>query len=86
VWDIYSADDSETLRKYLDDFTFRKLNGPGCKPWTKEAYDETWDNPIHTQQHFIDAKMRSELAAPPYNVKSWRIYQRPGDAVFIPAG
>jgi lysine-specific demethylase 3 len=86
VWDIYSADDSATVRKYLDMYSLRTLNQLSGGKWTQEDYDRTFDNPIHGQQYYIDEAMRRELAGPEYNVKSWRIYQRPGDAVFIPAG
>ncbi|PWN48857.1 hypothetical protein IE53DRAFT_388938 [Violaceomyces palustris] len=43
------------------------------------------DDPIHTHKHFIDSEMRIKLFKK-YGVKSWRIYQKAGEAVFIPAG
>lgn len=42
-------------------------------------------DPIHAQQYFLDAALRQQLFEK-YGVKSHRIYQRPGQAVFIPAG
>lgn len=42
-------------------------------------------DPIHSQQFFLDETLRQQLLDE-YGVKSHRIYQRPGEAVFIPAG
>lgn len=42
-------------------------------------------SPIHSQQFFLDSKLRAELFQKK-GVKSWRIHQRAGQAVFIPAG
>lgn len=42
-------------------------------------------DPIHSQQVYLDTASRKELLRD-YGVKSHRIYQRPGQAVFIPAG
>lgn len=43
------------------------------------------EDPIHVQQHFLDTVDRQRLWYE-YGVRSWRIYQKQGDAVFIPAG
>ncbi|KAG8865374.1 hypothetical protein FRB96_000264 [Tulasnella sp. 330] len=42
-------------------------------------------DPIHSQHYYLDADLRKELFAQE-GVKSWRVYQKPGEAVFIPAG
>ena len=42
-------------------------------------------DPILSQQYYLDAALRKELHDD-YGIKSHRVYQRPGDAVFIPAG
>ncbi|KAJ3863241.1 hypothetical protein EV359DRAFT_43498, partial [Lentinula novae-zelandiae] len=42
-------------------------------------------DPIHGQQVYLDETMRKELAEE-WGVYSFRVYQRPGEAVFIPAG
>ncbi|PSR71835.1 hypothetical protein PHLCEN_2v12336 [Hermanssonia centrifuga] len=42
-------------------------------------------DPIHSQQFYLDAQLRQELFTE-FGVMSYRIYQKPGDAVFIPAG
>jgi hypothetical protein len=47
---------------------------------------ETYTNdPIHTQQIYLDTELLGELYRK-HGVKSWRYYQRAGEAVFIPAG
>lgn len=42
-------------------------------------------DPIHSQQFYLDTDLRKELFDT-YGVKSHRILQKPGEAVFIPAG
>lgn len=42
-------------------------------------------DPIHSQQFYLDEVLRKELFDET-GVKSYRIYQKPGEAVFIPAG
>ncbi|KAG6816878.1 hypothetical protein H0H87_002199, partial [Tephrocybe sp. NHM501043] len=47
--------------------------------------DWTANDPIHGQQFYLDEEMRTRLFEST-GVKSYRFYQRPGEAVFIPAG
>jgi lysine-specific demethylase 3 len=42
-------------------------------------------DPIHIQRFYVDVELRRQLWEQ-YGVKSYRIYQRPGEGVFIPAG
>ncbi|KAJ4472037.1 hypothetical protein J3R30DRAFT_1021976 [Lentinula aciculospora] len=70
AWDLFRAEDSVKLRAYLK---MKKL--PGSSPM----------DPIHGQQVYLDEAMRKELAEE-WGVYSFRVYQRPGEAVFIPAG
>lgn len=42
-------------------------------------------DPIHSQQYYLDSTLRRQLYEK-YGVMSHRIYQQPGQAVFIPAG
>ncbi len=69
AWDIFRAEDADSLRAFL-----RK----------EYAHLKLKDDPIHTQRFFIDAPQRVKLFRE-YGVKSWRIYQKAGEAVFIPA-
>lgn len=70
AWDIFRAEDADTLRAFLRE-EHAKLNFQ--------------DDPIHIQRFFISAPQRVKLYRK-YGVKSWRIYQKAGEAVFIPAG
>ena len=73
---------------------------PGCAAWDlfraedsdklrkflrKRFQGAFQHDPIHSQQVYFDSAARRELFKD-YGVKSHRIYQRPGEAVFIPAG
>jgi [histone H3]-dimethyl-L-lysine9 demethylase len=42
-------------------------------------------DPILSQQYYLDAALRKELYDD-HKIRSHRVYQRPGDAVFVPAG
>lgn len=71
AWNIYHVEDAQKIREFL-----REKN--------PSLNDETFD-PIHSQQYFLDTALRKELYDTK-GVRSWRIEQRPGEAVFIPAG
>lgn len=60
------------------------VNGQKGKTGRGSEWSGTND-PIHGQQFYLDEDLRAEL----FNrvgVMSYRVYQRPGEAVFIPAG
>jgi len=57
--------------------------GKGAPP-TKPNIHARHD-PIHGQQFYLDVELRKALLEE-YGVKSYRVYQKPGDGVFIPAG
>ena len=69
AWDIFRAEDTLKLRKFLR----KKFKG------------QYQHDPIHSQQFYLDSTLRQELYKD-YGVVSHRIYQKPGEAVFIPAG
>ncbi|KAG8721975.1 hypothetical protein FRC09_007036 [Ceratobasidium sp. 395] len=71
AWDIFRASDSDKIRAYLRRKSGKKATGGG--------------DHIHSQLFYLDSDDRKQLYQQE-NVYSWRIYQRPGDAVFIPAG
>ncbi|CAE6469855.1 unnamed protein product [Rhizoctonia solani] len=71
AWDIFRASDSDKIRAYL-------------RRHFKDRASEFRD-PIHSQLFYLDSHHRKKLYEEE-RVFSWRIYQRPGDAVFIPAG
>ena len=69
-WDIFRACDANAIRDFL-----RRRN-----PDIVAQGD-----PIHTQVHYLDDDALQDLYREK-GVYSWRILQRPGQAVFIPAG
>lgn len=89
--------DAVNIMLYASD---REDGKPGCAVWDiYRAEDsegiidficETFSlqregNPIHSQQYYLDCDLRKRLFEKK-GILSWRIYQKPGDAVFIPAG
>lgn len=73
---------------------------PGCAAWDifraedsvhlrnffrKNFKGQYQNDPIHSQHFYLDAKLRAQLFEE-FGVRAFRIYQRPGEAVFIPAG
>lgn len=71
VWDIFPADATDKLNQFLRETVV-----------IKAKYS---DNPILRQQFYLTTPQLANLARR-YNVSPWRIYQNPGDAVFIPTG
>jgi len=93
VWDLFRAEDSDKIREFL-----RKKFAPGSAAMSNGQQQTQAEkaaalqiqaiavhDPIHSQQFYLDVELRKELWNE-YGVKSYRIYQRPGDGVFIPAG
>lgn len=124
VWDLFRAEDSDSIRAFLKKrFAFGGLRvgaasinghtsssaggtkkntsagpsqaggGGGCSAGDKAGASHVpapliqmiGHDPIHGQQVYLDVQLRKELHDE-YGVKSYRVYQRPGDGVFIPAG
>ncbi|KAK9729342.1 hypothetical protein K7432_000385 [Basidiobolus ranarum] len=71
VWDIYRFQDLEKIRDFL-----RKYAAEIGHPI---------DDPIHDQIFYLNKTLRQRLFDE-YEVQGWRVYQNPGDVVFIPAG
>ncbi|KAJ3099571.1 hypothetical protein HK100_004868 [Physocladia obscura] len=71
VWDIYPRAALPKLRNYLTTYAARHGNKV--------------DDPVHDQFFYLNEAMRQELWDS-YGVQGWRIFQNPGDAVFVPAG
>lgn len=58
--------------------------------WLRDSFASTsslnsLDSPIHVQGTFLNSTLRAQLLKEE-GVKSFRIWQRPGQVVFIPAG
>ncbi|KAJ2119898.1 hypothetical protein IW147_005487 [Coemansia sp. RSA 720] len=73
VWDIYTPEAVANLREYIRE--------------TKYSGNTTGD-PIHDQGTFLTYPMRKEIYERYGSAggSCYRIYQNPGDAVFVPAG
>lgn len=73
IWDIFPPESAPRIRRFLH-----------------EHYDaEDIDDPIHRQLFYLSEQhlaMLSSGDASNGSVRSYRVYQRPGDAVFVPAG
>lgn len=65
---------------------FRAEDSHYLRLFLKKHFKGQYQNdPIHAQTFYLDPDLRRKLYEE-YNVKSYRIYQRPGEAIFIPAG
>ncbi|KAH7105325.1 Clavaminate synthase-like protein [Auriculariales sp. MPI-PUGE-AT-0066] len=71
VWDIFAAEDTPKIRNFLKTLSTGK--------------HQTTIDPIHGQTHYLDSGLMQQLYDEE-GVTSYRIFQRPGQAVFIPAG
>ena len=64
---------------------FRAQDSDGLRELMREHFgDMSVDDPIHSQAYYLDRDVRAKFAG--RGIYSHRIYQRPGEAVFIPAG
>ncbi|KAF9526318.1 hypothetical protein CPB83DRAFT_795109 [Crepidotus variabilis] len=92
AWDLFKAEDSDKIRAFLRK-KFQGLNGANSskiqtsaeKAAALQAQQLAIHDPIHSQQFYLDVQLRRELFEE-HGVKSFRIYQQPGEGVFIPAG
>ncbi|GAA6004585.1 uncharacterized protein JCM10292_005682 [Rhodotorula paludigena] len=80
IWDLYRAEDAGKLRDFLYGQLALKHGLSDA-----EAARAQFDDPIHTQKFYLDSSLRAQLFAL-HGVRSFRVHQRPGQAVFIPAG
>lgn len=65
---------------------FRAEDSDKIREFLRNKYKGTFQHdPIHSQQFYLDTTLRQELWQQ-FGVKSYRVYQKPGEAVFIPAG
>jgi lysine-specific demethylase 3 len=65
---------------------FRASDADKLRVFLRRKFKGSYQHdPIHSQQIYLDSTLRKELFDM-YGIKSHRIYQKPGEAVFIPAG
>ncbi|KAJ2067638.1 hypothetical protein GGI08_001278 [Coemansia sp. S2] len=80
VWDIYPPEAMSDLRKFIGESV--------GKPYSAECSGlaaAKLGDPIHNQETFLTLPMRRQFFET-YRHSCYRIYQIPGDAVFVPAG
>jgi len=73
VWDIFPAETANTIREFLRNESPQSPKQKGL------------DDPIMRQNTYITTPQLKKLQEK-HKVRPWRVYQNPGDAVFIPAG
>ncbi|SRR6266702_1317231 len=65
---------------------FRAEDAPAIRRFLSERFKlASGLDPIHSQQFYLDERLRTELYTKT-GVRSHRVFQRQGEAVFIPAG
>jgi len=64
---------------------FRACDSDKLRHFLNDRFAKQSTDPIHAQNYYLDEQLRKELYDK-YQVTSYRVYQRPGEAVFIPAG
>ncbi|KAL0077284.1 hypothetical protein J3Q64DRAFT_1767764 [Phycomyces blakesleeanus] len=72
VWDIYAYEDLAEIKNFVDKIA-------------KEMGVKGILDPVHSQWIYLNDSLQQRLLEE-HNITSWRIYQNPGDAVYIPAG
>ena len=72
LWHIYQPEDSLRIRTYLREYLLR------------DGQPMDVEDPILARQTYLTRSMRSELEA--MGIFAFEIYQKLGEAVFIPAG
>lgn len=65
---------------------FRAQDAEKLRNFLRRKFKGTYQHdPIHSQQFYLDSQLRKELYEM-HGIKSYRVYQKPGEAIFIPAG
>ncbi|KAG2148007.1 hypothetical protein DEU56DRAFT_783508 [Suillus clintonianus] len=65
---------------------FRAQDAEKLRNFLRRKFKGSYQHdPIHSQQFYLDSQLRKELYDM-HGIKSHRVYQRPGEAIFIPAG
>ncbi|KAJ2817305.1 hypothetical protein GGI24_005441, partial [Coemansia furcata] len=80
VWDIYPPEAIGDLRRFIGENVGVEYTADCSGPMAAKHGD-----PIHNQETYLTQPMRKEFSER-YDHKCYRIYQIPGDAVFVPAG
>lgn len=83
---LYSSTSSDGKEGVAAWDIYKAEDAPKIRQFLREQFkEEMVADPIHSQMFYLDIELRKKLYDE-HGVAGWRIYQRPGDAVFIPAG
>ncbi|KAJ3165181.1 hypothetical protein HK101_000275 [Irineochytrium annulatum] len=82
VWDIFRRQDLPILRQFLRDELENPESGVKVHPSRAKLHVE---DAVHDQVIYMDEALRRKLYER-HGVKPYRVFQNPGDAVFVPAG
>ncbi|GAA5921341.1 hypothetical protein JCM1841_002445 [Sporobolomyces salmonicolor] len=80
-WDIFRSEDADKLRDFCWEILSKKLP----KGMTAARFRESHDDPLLSPCLYLDQRQR-ELLWEKKGVKSYPLYQYPGDLVLVPAG
>ncbi|GAA6058571.1 hypothetical protein JCM10212_007010 [Sporobolomyces blumeae] len=80
-WDVFRAEDADGLRDYCWDILAKKAP----KAATSTRFRETHDDPLLSPCLYLGQRQREHLFATK-GIKSFPVYQYPGQMILIPAG
>jgi lysine-specific demethylase 3 len=81
----YAAPDADGQEGCAAWDLFRAQDSDNIRQFLRAKFAIIAQDPIHSQQVYLDDEARRQLWEE-YGVKSYRVYQKAGEAVFIPAG
>ncbi|KAJ6543856.1 hypothetical protein B0H19DRAFT_1168673 [Mycena capillaripes] len=81
----YAAPDADGQEGCAAWDLFRAQDSDKIRQFMRSKFAIIGHDPIHMQQQYLDDQARRQLWEE-YGVKSYRVYQKAGEAVFIPAG
>ncbi|KAJ1724921.1 hypothetical protein LPJ53_000845 [Coemansia erecta] len=82
VWDLFPAECMPALREYMK----AEMPPPPPPPPSSSAPATRPEDPVHDQGTYVTAEHRAAFCARNPGTRIFRVYQNPGDAVFVPAG
>lgn len=83
---LYASDRKDGSPGFAAWNIFQAEDSEGIREFLRERFPGSPPgDPIHSQLYFLDTDLRKELWESK-RIQSWRIDQKPGEAVFIPAG
>ncbi|SCZ91011.1 BZ3500_MvSof-1268-A1-R1_Chr1-3g02474 [Microbotryum saponariae] len=81
-WDIFRYEDSDVVRAFILELVAKKMAKAGT---TKAHYRDAQDDPLFTENVFLDASLRAELFKST-GIRPYTIWQGVGQFVVVPAG